>query len=305
MYSNTAKKVISLVTLITVSLLLFVTGFYSLAWFADILHSGNLGFGAGTLDDNELKIARVVRQPGVIEVPTESMRSYDLCDDMHIEHDSLPESNGDAYTISMDKMTFGLIDNIALLNPENIVYFRLAVPKRNGNTVKVKFYYDVDADGNFVDLYQNGVDAEGNPVQVAVTDNDMFDADTTVRDAFQNIQKTSTEGDSFLRFSVHVSNVDYDATVLHTLDFYGEDGKVANADSNTYFRFASFDESSDSVTVVNENMDEVEDFYYVYVRVEPDLSVFGQAVEYITSIMPCYSYFKVKACFEVYEGGQG
>lgn len=46
---------------------------------------------------------------------------------MQIEVDSLPVQNGESYTVALEQMTFGIIDNIALLKPDNVVYLRLTV----------------------------------------------------------------------------------------------------------------------------------------------------------------------------------
>ena len=300
MKGNAARKVTSIVILVAVSLILFVTGFYSFAWFADIKNSGKFGFGAGTMGDNVLEIAKVVHQDDSAESITENNRQYYPCSDLQIEAGSLPEASGEFYSIALNKMSFGLIDSIAFLKPDNVVYFRLTVPKKNGNTVKLKFEYNSDEEGVFVEMYRNVYDTNGSIVQQKVTDSDKYEYDETMSmvDAFQSAESDGDKKDCFIKYSVCISNESYEASKLYSLEFYGVNSQVANEDSDTHYRF----NSSDIVTLKNDKIDEAEEFYYIYIRVEPNLDVFGRSIEYISSIMPCYTYFKVKAHFEIYEG---
>lgn len=306
MHGNTKTKIASFAVLTVISVLLFSIGFYSFAWFVDRFNSGKVGFGAGELEDNVLEIAKIIHEEGATGELDESMREYYLCDNMQIEYDSLPTENGDSYIVTLDQMSFGFIDNVALLKPDNIVYFRFTVPKNEGDSVDLKFYYNTDADGNFVDIYRSIYDTDGETVlgQEKVTDTDVLEGGTGIIDAFQNAEIDGENLDCFLKFAVCVSNESYEATELSGLEYYGVDGAVANEESDTYYRFNDFNSTSESVTVVNENIEYAEEFYYVYIRVEPNLSVFGRSIEYISTIMPCYVYFKVNAFFEVHEGGQ-
>lgn len=300
------NKIISLIMLAVASVLLFTAGFYSLAWFSDVFSSGNVGFGAGKLGDNTLEIARIIHPSNTTNMPEESARRYYPCENMQIEADSLPVQNGESYTVALEQMTFGIIDNIALLKPDNVVYLRLTVPKENGNTVSLKLYYNFDADGNFVDIYRNEYDTDGETVlgQVKITEADTLEDGTGVLEAFQGVEAAEAADDCFLKYAVLLSNESYEATELSSLEFYGEGGEVASDESDTYYRFNKFDDASEGIILVNEDIASAEDNYYVYVRVEPNLSVFGHSIEYISTIMPCNVYFKVKASFDIYEGDQ-
>lgn len=298
MSGNVKSKILSTLTLAVVCLLLFSVGFYSLAWFSTMIDSGDLGFTTGELDDGTLEIAKIVYPDDSAEELDESDRQYYDCNDMHFEHASLPESNANGYTISMSQMSFGRIDNVALLKPENVVYFKLAVPKINGESVKIKFYFDNDDAGNFADIYKNTT-VEGVTVQQNVLDTTGGEE---LLDAFQALEDAE-KGNSFLRFSAHVSNTEYEATELSELTYYGKGGNVADESSDAYYKFCEFSESSDGAVFVNEDFETADEYYYVYIRVEPNLSVFGQSIETISSVMPCYVYFKIMAYFEMYEGG--
>lgn len=295
------RKIASFVALATVSLLLFLIGFSSFAWFADMKNSENLGFGAGTLDNSVLEIAKIVHDGNSAGTLGESDRRYYPCDDMRIEADSLPTENGEGYTVDMDKMSFGLIDSIAFLKPDNVVYFRLTVPKRNGDTVNFKFEYNVDGEGNFVEMYKNGYDTNGDLIQEKIENGETIEGETvSILEAFQSVETVEDKKDCFIKYSVCLSNDSYEASELSSLTFYGEGGKEASETSDTHYRFNSFENSEECVTLVNDKIDEAGEFYYVYVKVEPNLDVFGRSIEHISSIMPCYVYFKTRAYFEIH-----
>ena len=308
MPTNQKSKVLSVIMLAVISILLFALGFYSFAWLTDVFSSGNIGFNAGELDGCELHIAKITTPTDSETEIDESDREYTLCENMQIEYESLPQQNGDSYTISLEQMTLGFIDNVALLKPDNVVYFRLSVPKKNGSCVNMKLYYDVDENGNFINIYKSIYDTDGETVlgqeQVSTSDT-LPDSETKIIEAFEGVEAAEVANDCFLKYSVLLSNENYDASELSELQFYGKNGEIANEQSDTYYRFNEFNDASECVELVNENIGDAEEFYYVYVRVEPNLNVFGYSIEYISSIMPCYVYFHVKAHFEIFAGGQG
>lgn len=304
MHGNIKTKIASFAMLTVISVLLFSIGFYSFAWFMERFQSGNVGFEAGKLDDSVLEIAKIIHEEGVSGELDESKRQYYPCDDMKIEYGSLPTETEDGYTVTLDKMSFGFIDNVALLKPDNVVYFRFTVPKVEGDRVDFKFYYNPDEDGNFVDIYKSIYAADGETVlgQEKVLETDVLEDGSGIIEAFQNAEIDGEDIDCFLKFAACVSNQSYDATELSGLEYYGVGGAVANEDSDTYYRFNDFSSTSEPITLVNEDIDSAGEFYYVYIRVEPNLSVFGRSIEYISTIMPCYVYFKVNAFFEIYKG---
>lgn len=273
--SNKVKKFISNVnkyfmqsSLILPVVLLFMTITVSYAWFANYFESNEIGFAAGTLDDNILEIAKVSTHYG-----TEEDRKYTECKDYKIEHESLPEVNGDNYKVDFTKFSYGVIDNVSMLKPENVVYFRLSIPKTNGNTVAVKFSY---SDETFIDLYRNIYDENDNVIgQTQIVDENTI----------KNLQNIETYLDqSYLKYSAIMSNTKVEANELHTLAFT----EYVDFNSGISFEF------------VNENIAAADDYYYVYIKVEPNLNVFSYSIEYISDIMPCYIYYKIKAEIEIH-----
>ena len=280
---------------------LFVGTFYSLAWLSDKLLSDNLGFSGGSLTEETLLIAKVVNDGS--NNLTEESRRYYPCSDMTINGDSAPTESEGGFTINLNQMSFGIIDNVSLPKPENVVYLRLTVPRGNGDSMNLKLYYNPDENGRFADIYKNEYDVNGNVLaeKVKITESDtLTDGKTLLLESFHAIESADVANDCFINFSVAVSNVAYDASELCTLDYLGTDGKTATAVKNNYFKLNSFSESSDGVTVVNDDIENAGDNYYIYVKIEPNLNVFAYSIEYITTIMPCYVYFKIGASFEIH-----
>jgi hypothetical protein len=108
--------------------------------------------------------------------------------------------------------------------------------------------------------------------------------------------------DCYLSFSLLVSNEEIAATELAEREFLGADGKPAGKGAGSFYRVNDYTAESEGITVKNEELETAGDFYYVYVCIEPNLAVFGYSIEYISSIMPCYLFFKVNADFTVYMG---
>ena len=294
-------KLLSTLSLFTLCALLFVLGFSSYAWFSNLRLSGDIGFTSGEMDDNLLHIAKVVHpSDNTVEI-SESLRSYKLCENMQIEHDSLPTQNGDAYTVSIEQMSFGIIDNVALLKPDNVVYLRLSVPKTNGNSVKLKLSYNVGEDGYFADMYENVYADDGETVteQRKITPTDTLTDGTMILDSFHSVEGESGANDCFLRYSLLLSNEDIPATELHNMTFIGSDGTAADDSKGNYYKFNGTDAP---ILLKNDDVASAGDYYYVYMKIEPNLGVFGYSIEYISEVMPCYVYFRMQAYFEIYQG---
>ena len=293
--------ILSFVALVTACVCMFIIGSTSLAWFTTTIQSPSFGMTTGKLGDNTLEIAKIVHEDESLLV-NETMRKYYLCENFAIEEDSRPAVSGDGYTITLGDMSFGVIDNVALLKADNVVYFRLTIPKAKGNIVKTKLYYGADDSGRFFEMYRNIYDTDGETVlgQEKIGEDLMLDETTSLLDAFSGVEGEA--GDCFLKYSVLLSNEEIDADKLADQTFYGADGNAVTEDEGVFYKFSDYSDSSEPIILTNEDYDAVTDNYYLYIRVAPNLSVFAYAIEYISTVMPCHVYFNVKAYFEV-DGG--
>ena len=293
----------SFVTLVLTALLFFLSAFCSFAWFSKNLISGRFGFSVGALDDNLLHVALITRTSADVE-PTEDMRQYHPCEGGRFLAERYPTPNGDAYAVELSDLSFGIIDNVARLKAENRVFLRLSVPKDSGDTVEVKLCYGAYSDGNFAELYKNVYDAEGETVlyQERIEAGDTLEDGTPILESFLSVEGEEMADDCYLSFSVLMSNEEIAADKLCEATFYGADGEPAMNGDGSFYRVNAFDGDSAGIMLKNEDIETADDYYYVYVCIEPNLAVFGHSIEYISGIMPCYVFFKVNAVFTVYRG---
>ena len=293
----------SLLLLTLSAVLLSLSVYASLAWLSGRYASGLLGLGAGSLPENALHVALLERTDPNIP-PTEDMRTYRPCENGRFLADHFPTANGDAYTVELADLSFGIIDNVVLVKPENRVFLRLTVPKENGDTVDVKLYYGAYENGYFADIYKNVYADDGETVlgQARVDEDDTIQTGERILESFHAVEGEEMANDCYLTFSLLVSNEEIAATELAEREFLGSDGNPAGKGAGSFYRVNDYTAESEGITVTNESYAEASDCYYVYVCIEPNLAVFGYAIEYISGIMPCYLFFKVNADFAVYMG---
>ena len=264
------NKIYSTIAFALSVVLLFTCCTVSFAWLVDYFRSGDVGFTAGSLDGSILEIAKVKhdRDP---DQATEDHRAYELCENLKIEESSLPVANGNAFSIELEKLSFGMIDNVAMLKPENIVYFRLSIPKKNGPNVTLSLGY---SDASFIELYENVYEGDTVTGQSRIENADVINS---------LIGLETNQNACYINYSVYLSNEDIDATKLSEISF-----------ENSY----KMNENS-IISLTNDDVANAGDYYYVYVKVEPNLDLLSHSIEYISQYMPCYVYYKIKADVEV------
>ena len=128
-------------------LLCFVTFSVSTyAWLVNYVSSGNFGYQAGELPPYTLEIARIPYHAEEGQ-RVEEYRGYEECPKYRIEMNE----DKSHLAVAIENMSFGTIDNVAQLKPENIVYLRLTVPKECGKKISVSLYY---SSADFITLYK-------------------------------------------------------------------------------------------------------------------------------------------------------
>lgn len=264
------NKIYSTIAFALSVVLLFTCCTVSFAWLVDYFRSGDVGFTAGSLEGSILEIAKVKhsRDP---DQATENQREYELCENLKIEESSLPVANGNALSIELEKLSFGMIDNVAMLKPENIVYFRLSIPKKNGPNVTLSLGY---SDASFIELYENVYEGDTVTGQKKIENADVINS---------LIGLETNQNECYINYSVYLSNEDIAATELSEISF-----------ENSY----KMNENS-IISLTNDDVANAGDYYYVYVKVEPNLDLLSHSIEYISQYMPCYVYYKIKADVEV------
>ncbi|MGN1041012.1 MAG: hypothetical protein ACI4QL_06265 [Candidatus Fimimonas sp.] len=272
--TNERKKLTYTAILIVVLLVVQLSAL-TYAWLANFVSGNNLGFNASELPPYTLELAKISRADDGKNDETE--RFFVTCNNKKIETDE----SGVHLDATLANMSFGTIDNVAQLKPENVVYLRLTVPKTSGNTVNVSFYY---AQENFITLYRKIVDELSGEISTEeVTDDDGTLSNLVALESAENVQ------DAYLLFDAQVSNTAFLATEI-------ADNVAFSQDEATYKRFSAT--APQQISVTNENFDDAADNYYVYVKVIPNLSVFAYSIEYLSAVMPCFMYFNVGASFD-------
>lgn len=264
------NKIYSTIAFALSVVLLFTCCTVSFAWLVDYFRSGDVGFTAGSLEGSILEIAKVKHSQDPNQA-TENQRAYEPCKNLKIEESSLPVANGNAFSIELEKLSFGMIDNVAMLKPENIVYFRLSIPKKNGPNVTLSLGY---SDASFIELYENVYEGDTVTGQKRVEDADVISS---------LIGLETNQNACYINYSVYLSNEDIAATKLSEISF-----------ENSY----KMNENS-IISLTNNDVANAGDYYYVYVKVEPNLDLLSHSIEYISQYMPCYVYYKIKADVEV------
>jgi hypothetical protein len=268
------NKIYSTIAFALSVVLLFTCCTVSFAWLVDYFRSGDVGFTAGSLEGSILEIAKVKHSLDPNQA-TENQRAYELCENLKIEESSLPvaKDNGNAVSIVLENLSFGMIDNVAMLKPENIVYFRLSIPKKNGPNVTFSLGY---RDANFIELYENVYDGDTVTGQSKVENDELISSLI----ALETNQKAC-----YINYSVCLSNKKIDANKL-SKEITFEDSYKVNANS--------------TISLTNDDIANAGDYYYVYVKVEPNLDLISHSIEHISQYMPCYVYYKIKAEVEVH-----
>ena len=264
------NKIYSTIAFALSVVLLFTCCTVSFAWLVDYFRSGDVGFTAGSLEGSILEIAKVKHSQDPNQA-TEDQRAYELCEKLKIEESSLPVANGNAFSIELEKLSFGMIDNVAMLKPENIVYFRLSIPKKNGPTVTLSLGY---SDASFIELYENVYEGDTVTGQSKVEDANVINS---------LIALETNQNACYINYSVYLSNENIAATELSEISF--EHSYKMNENS--------------IISLTNDDVANAGDYYYVYVKVEPNLDLLSHSIEYISQYMPCYVYYKIKADVEV------
>ncbi len=293
------------------------------AWFA-LSYEGELPFSflPGSLKD-EIVLGMSTVPPagnGAAEAPESSRTAFVDCaaglDRFGLG--SRVEADAGRYSLKVENMSFGTVDNLVRHKPENIIYFRLTIPKKAGNAVNFKLSYLMGEDGNFVDLYQKikVTDADGNSTWA--TDDSghilwetvppQMEADfVSVQDDVELTDENGnttvvSRGECYLTYAYAFSATDIPTTTLAAEE---EAGSLVFSESIDFNAFDDVAEDAQDCVSVDCPADiydatAADGVYYLYIKVTPNLLAFGLSVDHIVTIMPCFLYFGVRADFEIY-----
>ncbi len=259
------------------TVLLFAAVATSVAWFAMGGASDPVNFTAGSLTGMKLYLGSVTGGED------ESARTFSECTDGIVGITS-PTENGGAYSIALSDMSFGVIDNLAKLKAENIVYLRFDIPKTSETDIRLTLSDIKDENNYFFDIYKNNYDANGNAVSQVKLDPSAAD-DKAILDGVRDFQ---TAESGYLSYTYAFSAERYDGAIPETLRF-SEDVTFFSSGTDV-----SVSCPEDVLSSVGES-----GMYHLYVRIVPDFNTFAYSIEYLTPIMPCYMLFHINVEFEM------
>lgn len=176
------------------------------------------------------------------------------------------EENNGVYTFEMKSLHLGTVDNLVIMNPDNIVCLRFAFDsKAQGNSTAILTADLSDALGQKFQIY----DSNGYAVIDESLKNDLMELHSQNSflqyQACVSAQELSPNDDAFQ------SLVFSEEMLFGTeLDLYGDGGEA------------------------------IEDEYYIYIKIMPNLSAFAPASELLNAYMPCVILFDAQIQLTVY-----
>lgn len=189
--------------------------------------------------------------------------------------------------LDFDNLQFGAINNLLFLENENYVFYAVRIPKTMGDTVDLGITYgDIDKDGNHFTIYVNDKNT------TSATYGQIIEYNNATN--FANIQAIEIDNDStFISYSFALSG----------------------SAPETYTTFASLDalftEEAAALNNVNANDDPVtttkifdvaalsDDYYYLYIKLEPNIELYKHFIDYLWADMPFYLAYEVRVTLSV------
>ncbi len=213
----------------------------------------------------------------------ESAREFVECKNGVLGIDQLEQTDG-VYSIAMNQLKFGVVDNLSRYKPENIVYLKIGLHKTDGKTVKVKLYHEPDANGYFFDIYRT-IDA---PTKL----DPSVDEDKAILDGILNVQtEAERDNQSLVQFSYAFAK---DSNIIpHEQAFETTTPVMRQTDPTA-------DPEGVTLTCTNEWYNELADdaTYYLYIKITPNLDSFALTIDHLNTIMPCYLLFQMSFSIE-------
>ena len=268
---NSMKKIAcSVLPVLIVLLLLIACTTYTFAW---LLHFREidpmLSFTGGAPDDYLLYQITCENNSTVLDVA---------------EADTIGKSEFFA-----DDLQFGKITNLGMLEHSNFIYYCIRIPKTEGQRISVgvsyhttgsshfKIYIPIRDDKNEL-IYENGVLATS------------LLEDQSVLDAIKGIEEDNS--DTFIKYRAALSSTAPDGIPsIDELDAMFEDeAKDLNPDESGNVIYTSMTYDTSSL---------VSDYYYLYIKLEPNVQLYPDFIEYLWNSMPFGLCYDLKISFNV------
>ena len=216
---------------------------------------------------------------------------------------------------SADSLNFGIIDDLGVLKNSNVVYYCLTIPVSAGTDSYINLSYDttllnkvVTKDKQAADLHFNLYDlsSSDSPTLLTVDDPDTptiyYHDQAKSKESFGDDPTTTdvTEGiKTFLAYSCAVSDIppqttqDGATTPISAKDLFDmfEDREKYSISSPSYDPKADDPKNADTQIVNVEPAETTGNYYYVYIKIYPDLDNYHELAQLLMDHMPFYVAF--------------
>ncbi len=277
------------------AMFLCVTSLVTYAWFTSALNSGNLNFTTSQLEVplplwlGRISTSEAGANPAGQHSFDEEMKAYKNDDQNRNPFyypiiENLVNRPSSETTMRLDNITFGNINDLSELKPENIVYLCLEIPAGTGEHFGFSLQY---ANADYLSLW--------------VYDGSKL---TAVKDNLTNVENLN--GLSLLQYqyvltSVEKSEENADQSTVGMPYASGEAVESAidadKADALAWSEPISFTGSA-NFQYNRDLSDFANKVYYLYIKITPNLEAYTNAINYIYS-PSVYMDFDIKMEFEI------
>ena len=186
-------------------------------------------------------------------------------------------------------LQFGKITNLSFLEHENYVYYAIRIPKTDGKTVSLGVSYgSIESGDAHFEIHvpvkdQNG-DIQYDNDEVIITE--LFEDEETL-DSIKAIETDNAE--TFICYSYALSaSSPYDYETIDEIDTLFVDQEKSSVNS--------VDGNGDPITTKLEmDIESVDgDYYYLYIKLEPNISLYKHFIEYLWNNMPFFLAYEIR-----------
>ena len=200
----------------------------------------------------------------------------------------------------VDNLQFGKITNLGMLENSNFIYYCIKIPKSDGGRVSLCVAQcDVDGDGKDFKIYlpvrENGeitYDGEGKMITTELTP-DLVTSEGLPENTIPGIESIENSEDAtFIDCFFALSTMSplnlADVNALNAL-FTGDEYSL------------DVDENGDPIPhELTMDISEVtDDYYYVYVKLVPNVSIYARFIDYLWNNMPFFLAYEIRMTFQV------
>lgn len=214
---------------------------------------------------------------------------------------------------SADSLNFGIIDDLGVLKNSNVVYYCLTIPVSAGTDSYINLSYDtsllnnvVTKDSQAAALHFNLYDLSSSDSPTLLTVDDPDTPTIYYHDQAkgkESFDANATEGiKTFLAYSCAVSDIPPQTTQDGTTTPISADDLFDMFEDKEKYSISSpsYDPKADDTQIVNvEPAETTGNYYYVYIKIYPDLDNYHELAQLLMDHMPFYVAFGTKLYVDV------